>query len=299
MRITLVHNPTAGNEDHKGKHLQKLIRDAGHEVVYQSSKDDLYKALKDPGDLVVVAGGDGTVRKTALQIIDLKVPIAIMPMGTANNISKSLGISGTPEELIAHWPKAKHKKFPVGMASSSWGKEMFIEGLGLGIFARAISLLERIDKQAPQDFSSTYDKLYRDISSLIILVAESNPTELKITIDGKDYSGPYLFLEVMNMNFIGPNLHLAPEADPSDNHLNFVFLSEANRENFANYLTKRFSGKDVSLPVDMVSGYHMQIHWQGTEIHLDDKLWTNGMTVPSKPQTIDVKVENKFLEFLV
>jgi diacylglycerol kinase family enzyme len=277
----------------------KLIREAGYEVVFRSSKEDFGAVLKDPGDLIVVAGGDGTVRKVAMQMIDCGVPIAILPMGTANNISKSLGITGTPEELISGWSTARRKRLTVGLARSSWGQEIFIEGMGMGVFARAMTLLNHIDGKASEDFSSTYDKLYRDLSALIVLVSEFSPIDLTVSVDGQDVSGPYLLMEVMNMNFIGPNLRLAHEADCSDEYLDFVFLAEDNRENFARYLTKCLAGKEASPPVRVLRGRQLQIYWQGAGIHLDDKVWTNGITVPSSPQVIEVKLGDKVLDFLV
>lgn len=299
MRVTLIHNPMAGDEDHSREHLLSLIRNAGHEVDYQSSKEDFVQALDDPGDLVAVAGGDGTVRKVAMHTIERGVPIALLPMGTANNISTSLGITGSPEELISAWSTARRKKVATGIATSSWGEELFIEGMGLGLFARTMSILNRIDDKPPADFSSAYDKLYRDLSVLIALLSEFSPLDLTVEIDGQDVSGPYLLLEVMNMNYIGPSLNLAPEADPSDEYLDFVFLAEGNRENFARYLIKRLAEKETAPPVRLVRGRHLKFYWQGTGIHLDDKIWTNGITVPSSPQMIDVKIGSQSLEFLV
>ncbi|HEX5732962.1 MAG TPA: diacylglycerol kinase family protein [Blastocatellia bacterium] len=299
MRVTLIHNPQAGGEDHSRERLLTLIRAAGYEAVYCSSKEDFDAALKDPGDLVAVAGGDGTVRKVAMHTIQTGVPMAILPMGTANNISKSLGIVGSPEELIQGWSAARRKRHTVGQATSSWGEELFIEGMGMGLFTRAMTLLDYIDDKAPDSFSSAYDKLYRDLSALIVLVSEFSPITLKVTVDGEDVSGPYLLMEAMNMNFVGPNLHLAPEADPGDGHLDFVFLAEDNRENFARYLTKRLAGKEAEPPVRVIRGSSLQFYWRGTAIHLDDKIWTNGITVPSSAQVIDVKVGDKFIEFLV
>src|SRR5262245_1870824 len=110
-RVTLIHNPQAGDEDHSRNQLLKLIRDAGYEVTYKSSKEDFASALEDPGDLIVVAGGDGTVRRVALESLGTGVPLAILPMGTANNISKSLGITAPAEELIAGWKGARRKRF--------------------------------------------------------------------------------------------------------------------------------------------------------------------------------------------
>ena len=40
MLVTLIHNPGAGDQDEDGKSLSKLLRDAGHEVRYQSAKED-------------------------------------------------------------------------------------------------------------------------------------------------------------------------------------------------------------------------------------------------------------------
>ena len=110
-RVTLIHNPSAGDEETEADHLLSLIRKAGHDVVDISVKDDDYRAaLESPGDLVAVAGGDGTVRKVATKVIGRGIPIAILPVGTANNISRSLGIDGPLEELIAKWDIASKKE---------------------------------------------------------------------------------------------------------------------------------------------------------------------------------------------
>jgi len=50
--------------------LVELLCAAGHKVNYQSSKEKKWKkALKNPGDIVAVAGGDGTVGKVARRLI--------------------------------------------------------------------------------------------------------------------------------------------------------------------------------------------------------------------------------------
>jgi diacylglycerol kinase family enzyme len=64
MRITLMHNPKAGHAEHGRKQLIAALGEAGHQAIYQSTKkSDYKKALKKPADLVLAAGGDGTVVK--------------------------------------------------------------------------------------------------------------------------------------------------------------------------------------------------------------------------------------------
>ena len=53
MRIALIYNPKAGNEQPTGEDLADMIRGAGHEVARHSSKDDHRAAFLDqPPELV-------------------------------------------------------------------------------------------------------------------------------------------------------------------------------------------------------------------------------------------------------
>jgi diacylglycerol kinase (ATP) len=66
MRITLMHNPKAGDAQHGKKQLMAALAKAGYHATYQSTKERGFKkALKNPADLVLAAGGDGTVAKIA------------------------------------------------------------------------------------------------------------------------------------------------------------------------------------------------------------------------------------------
>jgi len=59
--VTLVYNPSAGDEQHEGEHLLERLAEAGHDARLISSRKKLARRLEDPGELVAVAGGDGSV----------------------------------------------------------------------------------------------------------------------------------------------------------------------------------------------------------------------------------------------
>jgi hypothetical protein len=91
MDALLFHNPHVGSGDHSKKDMLEIL--SGFRVTYCSTKGPDFKAmLKETADMVVVAGGDGTVRKVITGIVDRAIPIAILPLGTANNLATSLGI---------------------------------------------------------------------------------------------------------------------------------------------------------------------------------------------------------------
>src|SRR5262249_39763741 len=100
----LFHNPGAGHGEHPKEELISLVEAAGFECEYSSTKTEGWEkieALK--ADLIVLAGGDGTVRKVAPHILGKEIPIGLFPLGTANNIAKTLGISGDTETVAATW----------------------------------------------------------------------------------------------------------------------------------------------------------------------------------------------------
>ena len=135
MRVTLVHNPGAGDESHSAKRILKRLTDAGHDANLGSTgKRGISKALEDPGDLVVAAGGDGTIKKVALALAGRGIPLAILPIGTANNIAKSLGIIGSVDELIAGWRSGNRRRLAVGTVAASYGTMRFVESVGVGAF---------------------------------------------------------------------------------------------------------------------------------------------------------------------
>src|SRR5262249_23951341 len=141
MRVTLIHNPDAGDGDRlTADALVAQVRRAGHQVVYQSVKEEnWHTVLEKPADLVAVAGGDGTVRKAVCHI-KRPLPIALLPSGTANNISKTLGLADIPlQELIEGWAAGQCLKFDVPLVDSPWGQEIFIEALGIGLFAQVMA----------------------------------------------------------------------------------------------------------------------------------------------------------------
>src|SRR5206468_8333217 len=120
MRVILIHNAKAGDERQPdGGRLLALVRSAGHDVRYQSVReDDWHLALEQPADLVAAAGGDGTVAKIARKLIGRPVPMAILPTGTANNVARTLRLSETRlEQLVAGWETADRLKFDVAIAT--------------------------------------------------------------------------------------------------------------------------------------------------------------------------------------
>lgn len=302
MNVILIHNPDAGSDNQlSGDEILKLIDGAGHSAVCQSSKEIGWeKALEKPADLVAVSGGDGSVGKVAKRMIGKRIPLAVLPMGTANNIAKALCVADQPlGQLIAGWDGARRVKFDVGAASGPWGSTYFIEGLGLGIFTETMA---RLDARKNVDVAH-HNVTERKITSVLEIMnfrLEGYPAiRLKVTLDDRDLSGDYVLLEAMNSRYIGPNLCLAPAADPSDGLFDVVLVSDDQRSQLKRYLEDRLEGKSDCPELTVRRGRHLHIECDCFPIHIDDDL-----QMKSPPPTsfssaeIDVTLDSGALEFL-
>ena len=208
MFAILCHNPTAGSGNHSKKELLAALELAGVEAEYCSTKgDDFPEMLKQPVELIISAGGDGTVAKVVKNLPDRDVQIAILPLGTANNIARSLGIAGAAHELAESWRFDHWQPFHIGLASGPWGQQYFVEAVGLGSFARMV-------KKANGKLGGAA-KLVAGRRALRETLAEAEPIDADITIDGVPLPGEAkLAVEIVNTSYTGPGLPLAPTVIP-------------------------------------------------------------------------------------
>jgi diacylglycerol kinase family enzyme len=299
MKVTLLHNPNAGSDQPSGDELISLIRGAGHSVVYQSSAvAEWQRVLKEPTDLLVVAGGDGMVGQVAKRVVGQYIPMSILPLGTANNVAATLGLTKRPlDQLIIGWQRARHVKFDVGVANGGWGSSYYIEGVGLGAFTDTMS---RLDARKNVDIAHHNDSDKKILSVLEIIkvrLESSAAHRLKVTLDERDLSGEYVMIEAMNTCSVGPNLCLAPNADPGDGLLDLVLVADGQREQMNRYLSDRTEGRigDPALPV--LRGRHLRIECEELRVHIDDDIWpAEGEHPPYSPMIIDVSLHDEGLE---
>jgi diacylglycerol kinase family enzyme len=302
VRITLIHNPGAGasRPGSSEAELKKLLRRAGHKVRYQSSKDKGWKkALKERADLVVVSGGDGTVAKVARRLAGRETPIALLPAGTANNIARTLGQIERPyEELMAGWKTARELRLDVGTAMGPWGERHFVEGVGVGVFADLLASSE--GKKKSNAIKKRKNAVELGMQRVHEVVAKSEPMDIVARLDGEDISGRYLMMEAVNLRYVGPNLHLAPDSTPGDGQFDVILVSEAERQRLLYYLEHWQENRERLAVLPSRRGSRLQIEWTGFALHVDDRLRPKPDAKPSEMAGIvEARVDGTGVRFLV
>jgi len=284
MKIAMLFNQRAGRGTSLGALRQMLAR-AGHEVVRVIEHRDQAAHLADPpAELVVAAGGDGTFAAAARALAGSSIPLALLPIGTANNVAHSLDLLGEAEELAANLQGAPTRPLDLGSVKGPWGERSFIEAVGLGAFAPAIT---RSDPKPPFEHRI---RLGRE--ALCEAIAAAEPHRIALSVDGEPLDGEFLFVEVLNLRFSGPRLPIAYFAEPGDQMLDIVHLCEHQRQAMLDWV--RSTPEETPPPVLVHIGRNVKMAWDGAPLRLDDRV------CPPKdgPHVIDITLEQDSLRVL-
>ena len=271
MRVTLFHNPTAGDAPLTADQLTSILSDAGYQVRYQSTKDDLSAVLEDVGELAVVAGGDGTVAKVARALADTDIPLAVLPLGTANNIGKALGVFGDIRDLVGSWPGASRRAIDIGVSSGPFGEERFLESVGSGAFAE---LVRRGRNEVDETAAIVHRETDRALQLMASILRGARAEDWQLELDDHDLSGSYLAVEAMNIPFVGPNIPLAGGAEMDDGELDLVLLRNEDRERLLDYVVGRVESASAVMPsLDVRRGRRVRmVPPAGWQLRIDDEL---------------------------
>lgn len=297
----LIHNPSAGNAKHGKEEIIELVKKTGHSIEfieYISTGNHTAWENFDLGTVgtIFLAGGDGTVHKLALALLDrvTKSPVTIhlLPLGTANNIAKTLRISTVIDRHAAIREKSI-KSFDCGRIKGLPETRFFVEGMGFGVFPRLIHKMENDHETG--NIPSV--ELKQAVRALLGIIKTFKARKAIIETDGIKIKGSFLLVEVMNIQYFGPNIKLAPHADPGDGCFDLVMIPDKSRNELEEYLNglMRDSAEHASLEkfVKTIRVQNVKIKWGGTKMHVDDDLVDYG-----DGKNIEVDVLSDVLRFV-
>ena len=263
MRALLIYNPTAGIK-HQKDSIIAALRLAHFHVAYVSTKDDNVKdALRNAPDLVVAAGGDGTVGYVFTHMSDRAVPIGVVPLRTANNIARSLGIAGTPHELAEQWRMDNVRPFNLIAVDGFKDGYLCAEGFGTGLIPALIK------RRAKQKRTEGLEDVRRGRQVLREIVAVAEPLDVEVEIDGEALKGNLLGVEILTGPFTGPALPFAYDADPSDKLLDIICIETRKADALAAWIK---APQDKRPPVISRQARKIKIRWRDAKSRIDDEV---------------------------
>lgn len=183
MKVVLVYNTGSGGHTPL-KELKQFFSDASIEITDHIKVAQGFEAKLKPHitnkAIIAVVGGDGTMSNVTNLLKDTGAILMPIPGGTLNHFTKDLGIPQVIPDALQYFKSAKTTKIDVGQIDG----KVFINNSSIGFYSD--SLFERDERE----------KKYGKWPAMIISTIEAffRYRTYKVTIDGKQYSTPLVFV---------------------------------------------------------------------------------------------------------
>ena len=246
-KVKFIYNPYAGDNYIMDK-LDEVIdvhQKHGYRVVPErlDEEHNMAAAMEDIHEgysQILIAGGDGTVDILINYMMerDIKLPIGILPMGTANDYAKYIGIPKDISKALEKMFRLPSMKMDVGKINEKY----FINVASTG-------LLTDVSQKTHSELKNAIGKLAYYIKGL-----EQIPTfrkiPVKFTSEEKTYDGDMYALLVFNGRTAG-NLDFAYKSKANDGRLD-VILIKASFKEIVPLLAKMLRGNHLEDPVGLL-----------------------------------------------
>ncbi|HGC7003608.1 TPA: diacylglycerol kinase family lipid kinase [Streptococcus agalactiae] len=228
-KARLIYNPTSGQEIMKKNVAEVLdiLEGFGYETsafqttpTKNSARDEAARAAQAGFDLIVAAGGDGTINEVVNGIAPLKrrPKMAIIPTGTTNDFARALKIPrGNPIEATKLIGKNQIVKMDIGQAQED---NYFIN------IAAAGSLTE-LTYSVPSQLKTTFGYLAY-LAKGVELLPRVRKVPVKITHDKDEFIGDASMIFVAITNSVGGFEQIAPDAKLDDGKFTLILVKTAN-----------------------------------------------------------------------
>jgi YegS/Rv2252/BmrU family lipid kinase len=169
--------------------------------------------------VVAVNGGDGTVAEVASGLAGSRVPMAILPGGTANVMSVELGV---PNDLaqacrMACNPESVIRDVDLGVVNG----HHFILRVGIGFEA---AMVENADRELKNRFG-----VFAYLWSAVQNLTQPTLAHYRMTIDGKPIESDGLTCLIANSGNLGQvGVNLIPTINVSDGLLDVIVVQQAS-----------------------------------------------------------------------
>ena len=278
MRICVIFNPAArGN---KARRFKKFLSELSQQCALKATSAPgdarrLAQAAVATGyDVVVAAGGDGTVNEVLNGIGDeedgfQRARLGVLPLGTVNVFARELKIPLRLEHAWRLLKQARETKIDLGLAEytedGKLQRRYFMQLGGAGLDARAIELVSW--------------KLKKSAGPLAYVVAgfqaltEKQPT-ITASANGQKIEGELALFGIGK--YYGGSFDVFPEADMRDGRLDVCAFPKVNiaallklipgflaRRKFSEHRVRRLSGARIEFTSNLSAAFELDGEWVG------------------------------------
>ncbi|MBD2448194.1 lipid kinase [Nostoc sp. FACHB-152] len=162
--------------------------------------------------LVIVGGGDGTLNAAVDGLVKTKLPLGILPLGTANDLARTLGISNSLEEACKIIAYGEMRRIDLGWVN---GKHFFnVASMGL-----SVKITQRLTKEVKRRWG-----VFAYAAIALQVIWESRPFSAEIRMKDKSFRVKTVQIAIGNGRYYGGGMAVVHDATIDDQRLDLYSL---------------------------------------------------------------------------
>ena len=295
IRVLAIVNPSSG----KGN-ISEYVKKIRKNLEKQNMQLDLYFTKKEynakniiidhieQADLILVCGGDGTFNEVVSAIMELNIKdisIAYIPMGTTNDLAKSLKMPIKDASITKNLLRSKARVLDVGKLNND---KYFC-------YVAAFGVMTDVAYKTSQKAKNKYGRLAYYLNAIKELI--KIPTyKVKIVFDDEEIEGEFIYGGISNSESIaGFKWFNTEDIDLSDGKFEAVFIRKPKKLSGYFRLLSDFKHKDYMVNRDFVYFKANKITIS-TEKNLD---WTIDGEYAGNMNFVNIENCNKAIELVI
>ena len=242
-RVKLIANPGAGKAGEAAKNLKLVLgylenlgikADVALAKPKEKATPIARRAVKNGHKTVIAVGGDGTLEAVMRGMVGSKVHLGIIPVGTENNIARSLGIPENLEEACALIAADNTRMLDVGQVKTRKGRKFsFFELATVGLSAAMY----------PDAAKAAGGKLSGVKGAVMTLIHQDTSPKILLTLDNESkIEVETMLVMVSNTPAFGKKFLVAPNASLQDGLLDISVYQDFSKAELLGYYAKVMDG---------------------------------------------------------
>lgn len=267
-RARLIYNPSAGREQVKRQlpYILERLEKVGYEASAHATTGPgcATKAAKLAAerkfDLVIAAGGDGTLNEVINGLAELsyRPKLGIIPAGTTNDFARAIEVPKSIEAACDVICEGFEMPIDIGKV----GDHYFINIAGGGT-------LTELTYEVPSKLKTMIGQLAYYAKGIEKL-PKIHPVKARIEYDGKLFEDEIMLFLVSNTNSVGGFEKLAPKASLNDGMFDLIILKKTTLADFVRLVSNAVRGEHINDPsVVYVQANRIKVYVAEEVVHLN------------------------------
>ncbi len=304
MRARIIDNPWSFRGPYPVHRVLPVLERAGwtvdvaHRDRQTSVRRQVEEALDHGAQVLVGAGGDGTLRDVADVLAGHRAQLGVLPGGTANLWAHELGVARPPEEAAAALVEADVRGMDMGRLVHPDGRYLrFLLMAGIGIDGL---MLDHTDPRLKARLGPGGIAV-----GVVRAIPDFRPFPIELSVDGQDaWEGRVIQVIVGNSRLYANVVHATPDARVDDGILDVTIvpaddLEVAIRLGWSLVLRRRpgggvprFRGREIAIRTPVVP----PVEVDGSAVRSSSLAGAEGrpFRIVAEPRTLDVRVPRRY-----